>query len=230
MGDVASTIADPADPPNTALRLQILSSEQWNLLSTRSMTYNEMYSRTGIFLTVVSAAVVALALVAQATDFGHGFYAFALLVLPVVLFLGVATYLRLNDANYENVWLVFGMNRLRHAYLELAPELEPYFITGHHDDERGLLQSTNPDARPRLSRILYGTPMLVGVVTCVLAGVLLGLVAKTTGAPSGLSIALGGSAAAVLIVGLVESSRRHIDRLRAAWVPRFPGRDAPMAG
>jgi hypothetical protein len=220
--ELPPTIADPSDPPNSALRLQILSVEHWNLLSTRSMTYNEMYSRTSIFLTVVSAAVVALALVAQATDFGDGFYAFSLLVLPVVLFLGVGTYVRLDDANYENVWLVFGMNRLRHAYLELAPELEPYFVMGHHDDEHGLMQSTGPDARLRVSRILGGTPLLVGVVTCVLAGVLLGLIAKTSGAPSALSIALGGSVSALLILGLTVSARRRIERLRAAWVPRFP--------
>ena len=31
------------------------------------------------------------------------------------------------------------MNRLRRAYLTIAPSLEPYFTTGHHDDERGLV-------------------------------------------------------------------------------------------
>jgi hypothetical protein len=30
------------------------------------------------------------------------------------------------------------MNRLRHAYLVMAPDLRPYFSTGHHDDERGI--------------------------------------------------------------------------------------------
>lgn len=30
------------------------------------------------------------------------------------------------------------MNRLRRAYLTIEPGLEPYFTTGHHDDERGL--------------------------------------------------------------------------------------------
>ncbi len=78
----------------------------------------------------MSASVVALALVAQTTDFGDGFYVFALLVLPVVLFIGVATYVRLIDTQIEDAWLVFGMNRLRHAYIEIAPELEPYFVTG----------------------------------------------------------------------------------------------------
>jgi hypothetical protein len=35
--------------------------------------------------------------------------------------------------------IALAMNRLRHAYLKIEPGLEPYFTTGHHDDERGLL-------------------------------------------------------------------------------------------
>lgn len=33
---------------------------------------------------------------------------------------------------------MLAMNRLRRAYLTIEPGLEPYFTTGHHDDERGL--------------------------------------------------------------------------------------------
>jgi hypothetical protein len=69
--------------------------------------------------------------VANATGFGRDFRMFALLVLPVVLLVGVATYFRLVEADIEDAWLVIGMNRLRHAYLELAPELEPYFVASY---------------------------------------------------------------------------------------------------
>jgi hypothetical protein len=64
-----------------AVRVHILSTEHWSLLATRSITYGAIYSRATIFLTVVSAAVVALALAAEATEFGDRFYVFALLVL-----------------------------------------------------------------------------------------------------------------------------------------------------
>lgn len=70
-----------------AVRIQILATEHWSLLATRGMTWNEMFTRAGMFLTTLSAAVVALALVAQATDFGGNFHVFALLILPVVLLL-----------------------------------------------------------------------------------------------------------------------------------------------
>src|SRR5215831_18585593 len=127
-----------------AVRAQILATEHWSLLATRSMTWNEIFSRASMFITVLSAAVVALALVAQATAFGPGFHLFALLVLPIVLLVGLATLTRLSDANREDFRLVAGMNRLRHAYLELAPELGPYFVTAHHDDEASVMVSYGP--------------------------------------------------------------------------------------
>src|SRR5215204_2670051 len=122
------------DGSTDARRAQILATEHWSLLATRSMTWNEIFSRTGTFLTVLSAAVVALSLVAQATGFGEGFQVFALVILPIVLLVGLGTYFRLIEADIEDAWLIVGMNRIRHAYLELAPELQPYFITSHHDD------------------------------------------------------------------------------------------------
>src|SRR5262249_57145943 len=133
---------DASDPPRTPPHAQFLATEHWSLLATRSMTWNEISSRTATYLTVLSATVIALSLVANATGgFGPDFRTFALLVLPVVLLVGVATYLRLVEADIEDAWLVIGMNRLRHAYLELAPELEPYFVTTHHDSEPGTLQT-----------------------------------------------------------------------------------------
>src|SRR4029077_4750130 len=117
------------------VRAQILATEHSSLLATRGMIWNEVFSRASMFITVLSAAVVALALAAQATAFGPGFRLFALLVLPVVLLVGLATILRLDAANDEDFGLVVGMNQLRHGYLEFAPELEPYFVTAHYDDE-----------------------------------------------------------------------------------------------
>ena len=58
--------------------LQILTTEHWSLLAARSMGYTEAMSRASISIAALSGAIVALALVAQATDFGRGFVAFAL--------------------------------------------------------------------------------------------------------------------------------------------------------
>jgi hypothetical protein len=57
----------------------------------------------------------------------------------IALFFGLTTYIRLVAVNHDETRWVLGMNRIRAAYLELAPELERWFITSHHDDERGLV-------------------------------------------------------------------------------------------
>ena len=214
----------PTDPHlgvPEAVRVQILATEHWGLLATRNITYGAIYSRANIFLTVVSAAVVALALVAQATEFGDRFYVFALLVLPVALLIGVGTYIRLIDARTEDFWLLSGMNRLRHAYLEIAPEHEPYFVTGHYDDERGLSETYGPGTENRLLRLLASTSTLVGVIDATLAGVIGGLVAKAVGAGSELSLLVGGVVTVVIVALLVDADRRIIGRGRRVLEPRF---------
>ena len=120
----------------------ILATEHWSLLAARSLIWNEAQSRATVFLSVLSAATIALALLADATGFGPQTTTLALVLLPVVLFLGVAAHGRLVAINREEVELVLAMNRLRHAYLKVAPALEPYFSTGHHDDEQAWRPAT----------------------------------------------------------------------------------------
>ena len=205
-----------------AVRAQILATEHWSLLATRSMTWNEVFSRASMFITVLSAAVVALALVAQATAFGSAFYTFALLTLPIVLLVGLATLIRLSDANGEDFWLVSGMNRLRHGYLELAPELEPYFVTEHHDDETSVMASYGLGARLRLSRILAGTPNIVAAINIVIFGVFAALVAQTLGASDWVALLVGVLAALALAVGLGALAYYSIASTRRAHHPHFP--------
>jgi hypothetical protein len=212
---------DPHLEVSDAVRVQILATEHWSLLATRSITYGAIYSRATIFLTVVSAAVVALALAAEATEFGDRFYVFALLVLPVAFFIGVGTYIRLADARIEDFWLLSGLNRLRHAYLEIAPGLEPYFVTGHHDDEQGLFETYGPGTGSRFYRLIGETSTLVAVINAALAGVVVGLVANTADTGSELSLFLGAVVTTVLVVSLVSTSRRLIERGRRLLRPRF---------
>src|SRR5216683_2130510 len=129
-----------------ATKLQVLATEHWSLLATRSLTYTESLSRVTIFLAIVSGAVIALALVAQADRFGSTFIAIAIPMLFVVLFAGIATVARLMRLNGDDYRWVIGMNRLRHAYLELHPDLEPNFVTSPYDDLPGALQTLGIDS------------------------------------------------------------------------------------
>ena len=120
---------DEPRQPSDAVRVQILATEHWSLLATRSMLWSEAFTRATMFLTALSAAVVALALIAQAAGEEETFTLFVVLLLPVMLVVGLATYVRINRINDEDERLVAGMNRLRRGYLDIAPDLEPYLPT-----------------------------------------------------------------------------------------------------
>jgi hypothetical protein len=213
-----------------SLRLQILTTEHWSLLSTRALSWNEAFSRATMFLSALTGAVVALALVAQATSFGEGFVTFALLILPVVLFVGVATFVRLVAINHEDVRWVIGMNLLRHAYLEAAPELIPYFITGWHDDEAGIMATFGARAgRGSFAHEFVTTPGVVGVIDGVLAGALTGIVTMRLGAGTSLTLGLAVLAALLTVGVLAVHQFRGVVRPRAQDLPRFPG-DAAGVG
>ena len=65
--------------------VDILTTEHWSLLSTRTLGYQEMFGRATIFGSILSAMVIALALLAQANEFGRATLSFALLLMAVVL-------------------------------------------------------------------------------------------------------------------------------------------------
>lgn len=185
-----------ARPPSPTL-VQILATEHWSLLATRSLTWNESFTRTGMFFTVLSSAVVALALIAQATGFGPDFRTFALVLLPVVLFIGVTTFFRIVDANNEDSRWVLGMNRLRAAYLELHPELARYFITSASDSYVGIGRTFIGEV-PQFSVMGFighgfvTTPSMVATVASVVAAVLGGTLASQ----------LGGTPTTAVLVGI----------------------------
>ena len=93
-GSAKAVLVDEDGPhASPALRLQILTTEHWSLpLDPVAVLERSRSAAASMFLSVLSGAVVALALVAQATAFGDGFVTFALLILPVVLFVGVVSF------------------------------------------------------------------------------------------------------------------------------------------
>ena len=215
-------------PVSDSVRVQILATEHWGLLATRSMLWNEVFTRASMFLTTLSAVVVALALVAQVSDFGSQFRSFALLVLPVVLFLGIATHMRLSAALEQEAWTVIGMNRLRHAYLDIAPDLEPYFITSQYDDFPSVLLSAGQYTRFRPSMAISSTPLIVAVLVSVLAGVIAALVAQTMSAEDTMGTTIGITVAlvvAVVMIGVIPY--REIRRMSTEYEPRFPREESP---
>ena len=96
-------------------------------------------SRTSIFVAALTGSVVALALVAQASDFGDRTSSHSRsCCCRSSTSSGCVTDRAPHpgEPGERDRW-VQGMNRIRNAYLELAPELEPYFVTSKYDDDAG---------------------------------------------------------------------------------------------
>lgn len=209
-------------------KLQILATEHWSLLATRSLTYNEALSRVTIFLAILSGALIALALVAQADRFGPTFISIAIPMLAVVMFTGVATISRLITLNRDDYRWVIGMNRLRHAYLELHPELAPHFVASPYDDLPGALQTLGIDdltVGRRLGSVLHVPQTLPGMLTVIVAAVGGAIGALTALAFAVPPPAIGLAAAAAFVLGVVLMGiwgRRSIKRFGPSLEPRFP--------
>jgi small basic protein len=220
-----STEMPPSRPQSEAL--QILATEHWSLLATRSLTLTESLGRVSMFLGVLSGAVIALALIAQADHFGTTFIAIAIFMLGVVFFVGVATIRRLVMLNFDDYRWVVGMNRLRHAYLELHPELEPNFITSRYDDLPGALQTLglSPASAPTLGTVFHGAVTLPGMVSVIVAAVgaaIGGLAAVGFGAPTFGVVLAGALAFAAALAVMFRAGRRSFRGYGPNSEPRFP--------
>jgi len=202
----------------------ILATEHWSILGTRAMTWQDASSRVTVYLTTLSASVVALALVADATSFGDAFNAFALVLLPIVIFLGSTTFLRVVQINVQDAYMVAAMNRLRRAYLEIAPELAPYFTTESHDDENALTFtfSFGQPFRPE-RQFIYTTPVVIASINAAVAAAGAALLADRFDLPA---VAVGAIAIATLVAAWMlqyGALLGHARSWRAKYVARFPG-------
>jgi hypothetical protein len=211
----------PTDELPPSVRLQILSAEQSSLAATRALAWNESFSRAGMYLSTLSGAMVALALVAQGS--ASTAQQFALVILPVVLFVGVATFIRLGAANTNEANCVIGMNRIRAGYLEIAPDMARYFVMSAHDDTRGVGITMGVGAGSRsFAHFIAATPIVVATLNSVVVGVIFTLVGLQLGAAIGPSLVAGlvGFVLAAALQGRYASA--SISRGRASVRPVFP--------
>ena len=221
--------SDGATP--LALQLQVLSTEHWSLLASRSLAWNESFSRAGMFLSALSGAVVALALVAQASEFGEGFRLFALVILPVVLFIGLTTLVRLGIANYHDGITVVGMNRIRAAYFERVPEVRRYFVMPGTDDDASVWRAMGMDTALPLPVVLMASaPTLIGVLNAVIAGAIGGIAALQAGAGTVLTLLVAAIAFVAVFALQAAYGMREATRPRPEYAPLFPAEPAEDAG
>lgn len=158
--------------------LQIMIAEHNNLQAIRSGTIYESAGRTNLYLGAVSSSIVALAFIGQISQMGSAFILFALILLPSLIFLGVVTFIRVYQTGTQDMVASRGINRIRHYYAGVAPQIRDYFILSTHDDMQGVLQNMGM-LKPSWWQLFVSTHGLVGVINSILAAVFVGLVAAT---------------------------------------------------
>ena len=189
---------DSTDQPPPAA-VTFVTTEHFTLQGARSAAISGGIGRATIFLGSVSAGLVALGLIATATRIGTAFYAFGLIVLPTLPFVGFATLHRVLQYGIEELEYVERIARLRAYYFDHAPELAHYLV------------SVPPSRRLAIQgfggggRLIYQTiPGMIAVVTAVLTGSAAGLIAAIAAGHSAIAgFAAGGVVGAAVLAALM---------------------------
>ena len=142
-----------------------MTTEHFVLQGARAATIAESTGRATMFLASVSGGLVALGLVATASRVGTAFYAFGLVLLPTLAFVGLVTFERVLQSGVEDSGYARRIALLRGYYFDNAPELAPYLLSVPPSDRlavQGIL-----GGRWQRFRTVAG---MVGVITAVLTG------------------------------------------------------------
>lgn len=203
--------------------LTVLTAEHSNLQAARSAAVVEANGRTTAFLAALSGSLVALALVAQVQAVDEFIGLIALVLAATVLFTGLVTFLRLAQLAQLDSRLVIGINRIRHAYLELVPSLASVEVLSPYDDLAGILGETGLTGRTasRLD-LLAAAPAMIGGVDGVLAAVIAGLVGAELGLSPSASLIIGLIAGLATDAALLVYGLRSGARFWRAHPPRHP--------
>jgi hypothetical protein len=111
--------------------LQVVMAEHSALLSLRSQVGSELAFRAGLYFAALSSSVVALGFVSQR---GQSLTLFALIILPVIFFLGLFTYGRMLQNAVQFMIAGHSIDRIRRFYREVDPAQRELFHEIHPND------------------------------------------------------------------------------------------------
>lgn len=206
-----------------AITAQLLATEHWSLLASRSTTQNEVLTRISMLLTLMSAALVSIALVGQATRFTGIFPAFADALLGLVVVAGILTQVRVTNVSMEDLMYVLAMNRLRAQYVRLAPEVAAGLFASTHDDQDGVSHTYYFLGRRDRSQVIGSSMMFTLVVNGALFGLFLGVVLATSGVDVTVSWIVGVVCAIGYIAVSLWLGARIYFRFWREYAPLNPG-------
>jgi len=210
---VAIRVVEP-DAPTAALSpgaghaATFASTEHFNLQTARALTVSEANGRASIYLAALSSNLIALAFIGQMSRLGVAFYAFALILLPVLAFVGTVTFLRLVQSSVEDIAFAHRIALLRSYYLRVSPELEPYLVV-----LRGT-QAAPFHGAPGAWQLALTAAGMVAVVNSVVVAACTGLVVVAAGVHS---LAIPVAAGALVGAGGFALHERHHRRARDSY-------------
>lgn len=210
--------------------ITILNTEHWSLLSARSLAYNEVFARGGMFLSFLSMSFVALALLAQAMSFGDQFLTVAAVVLTFDFVVGLTTYGRILGANVDDLRAVHGMARIRHGYTEISPIVTKYFTTPTHDDLDAIITVYGSPAPGGLGSVLYGLTTsggMIGLITAMVGGVLCAVLAMIFGVTGALAVWAGAGGAILVFAAILLVTTGSVPREQQRLGVLFPSPREP---
>jgi hypothetical protein len=217
MGTPHTPVADPDDQRRCAeprsVTVAFLTAEHSTLQSARASTIAESTGRATMFLSSVSGGLIALGLVATATQLGTAFYAFGIVLLPLLAFVGVVTFERTLQSAIEDHNYARRIARLRAYYFDHAPELLPYMLSVPAT-ERLSVQGL-PSSRWQGWRAIPG---MVAVITAALVGSAAGLVASVASHHALAAAQVVGTAVGIAIVWRMRR-RQHAVWTQASAAP-----------
>lgn len=216
-GPQAGLVRDLGDRLGPAVTMA--TTEHFNLQTARAATISEANGRASIYLAALSSNLIALAFIGQMSLLGTPFYAFSLLLLPVLALVGVVTFQRLVQSSLEDIAYAQRIACLRRFYVALAPELEGYLLVPRGRPGEGLL-------RPSRWQLTLTTSGMVAMVNSVVIGASAGLVLAALDAAS-LAVML--AAGAVVGASALAVHRAHHRRALDAYEPQAVDRFATLA-
>ncbi|WP_194395704.1 hypothetical protein [Microbacterium atlanticum] len=173
-------------------RLQILATEHWGLLAARSTAQSEVLTRISIYLTLVSAGLVTIGLLGQATGFRSWFPTASLSILGFLTMVGLLTLIRVLLVAEEDMMYVVAMNRIRGAYREIDPVAAGNFLAATGDDQLGMSVTYSFLRRRAGPEQLLGSSMILSIlVTASVSGMFVGGLSAVLGLPTAAAVTVG---------------------------------------
>jgi hypothetical protein len=190
------------------------TTEHFNLQSARAITVSEANGRASIYLAALSSGLIALAFIGQMSRLGTAFFAFALILLPVLAFVGVVTFLRLVQSSIEEIAYAHRIGLLRDFYLRLSPELEPYVVVARETHSAAPVDAQR--RTPSAWQLTLTAAGMVAVINSVVIATCAGLVLEAADVdPLAVPIVCG----AAIGAGAFALHERHHRRARNAYRP-----------